>query len=108
MANDDHLDAIDAVDAHDFGVRRHHQLTVEDVRDLVEAPAKTLSHAPVAGTQHDQDALAAMQSRGGGGERAAAASGNDEVDGSDHRVEPTGARPPTRTGPLNVRRNASS
>lgn len=108
MADDDDFDAIDAVHAHDCGVRRHHQLTVVGVRDFVETAANTPAHSRVAGTQHDEYALAAMQSPGGGGERAVAAPGNDEVDGSDHCVNRTEARPATRTGPVNVRRNASS
>lgn len=108
VADDDDLDASDTVHADGFGARRHRHLTAADAHSVVKASAKALSHPWVAGTQQNENAPTVLQSRGSRGECAVAAPCNHEIDGSDHGVAPAAARPSTSTGPLNVRRNASS
>ena len=108
MADDDDLDAIDAVHADDLGVCQHRQLTVTDVHGFLKASAKALSCTGVMSTKHHEKASTTPQSLGGCSDCAVAAASDDEIDGSAHCVGPTGARPSTRIGPLSVRRNASS
>lgn len=108
MADDDGLHTIDSVHADDFGSRHHRDQTGFRARGLTQASPQASPDSRVARPQDDEHVPAALQSGGSGSERAATATGNDEIAGSDHRVALTGACPSTRTGPLSVRTNASS
>ena len=110
MTDDDRLHAIDSVHADDLGVRHHRKLAVVSVRGSAEASAKALHHSRVARTQHDEHAQAAPHSVDSRSECGSVVTGDDEIDGSGHRVAVAvaGACPFTTTGPLSTRKNASS
>jgi hypothetical protein len=57
-------------------------------RSSAETPAKASPQSRIARTHHDEDALAALQSLDRGGKCCAAVTGNDEIDGSDHCLDP--------------------
>ena len=83
-------------------------MTATDTGVSTQTPPDPLAHARVAGTQQDEHALTALQRGSRRGEAEIPTTRHHQVHGPDHWVGPGGVRPPTRTGPLSVRRNASS
>jgi len=108
MADDDHLHALNTVHADDRDVRHDHELPFADVDLRAEPPAKAPAIAAVSGGQQYEHAPTSRQRGSGRGEGGIPASRHDQIHGPDHWVGPGGVRPPTRTGPLSVRRNATS
>ncbi|HKS63338.1 MAG TPA: hypothetical protein VJT13_16670 [Xanthobacteraceae bacterium] len=84
VTDDGRFNAIDSVHADDFGIRHHRHAAAACVRCRAEASTKTSPHSRIASTQHDEDALAALQSIGRRSECGAAAASNDEVYGWAH------------------------
>ena len=69
---------------------------------------KPLSWIRLARTQDDENASTARQSVDSSSARGAAVTDNDEIDCSDHCVDFAKAGLLTRTGPLSVRKKATS
>jgi len=91
VADEDGLHGIDSVHADHLGICHDRQLTAGGRRGLAEASPKPSRHSRVGRTQDDENALAALQSADSRSARAAAAAGDDEIDGSDHCVRLAGA-----------------
>lgn len=108
MTDNDCLHSVDSVDADNFGACHDAKLTAVGTRGLEEAPPKTSCDSRVGSTQDDENTLAALQSADSGSARGAAIARDDEVDGPDHGVRLAAAGSLTATGPLSVRKNASS
>lgn len=108
MADDDHLHTLNTVHADDRHVRPHHELPFADVDARAEPPAKAPAIAAVSGCQQYEYAPTSRQRGSGRGEGEIPAACHDQIHGPDHWVGTGSVRPPTRTGPLKVRRNASS
>jgi len=108
MTDDDCFNHIDSVDADDLGPREHAELTrVRSGRPLEASPQASCS-PPLAGTQDDENTPPASEHfdrRRAGGLVIAA---DDEIYGSDHLGDLAAAGAPTTTGPVSVRKNASS
>jgi len=107
VADDDCLHSVDSVGADNLGTRHDTELTAVDTRGFEKAPPKTLRDSGVGRTQDDENALAALESADGGRAHGAAVARNDNVDHPDHCVR-LAAGSLTATGPLSVRKNASS
>src|SRR5262245_8187868 len=108
MTDEDGLDRIDSVHADHLGIDDHRQSTGVHARALPKRSPKSSRDSRVGRTQDEENAAAApegIDSRRACGRTIAA---DDEIHGSSHRVDPVAAGPPTTTGPLSVRRNASS
>ena len=108
MTDDDCLHSVDSVHADNFGTCHDPELTAVGTRSLRTVPPKPSRCSRVGRTQDDENALAALQSDDSGSARGAAVAGDDEIDRSDHCVRLGGAGSLTTTGPLSVRKNASS
>ena len=108
MTDDDRLNCIDSVRTNDLGTCDDPELTGIPTLGFAEASPKPPRHSRVGRTQDDENALAAPESAGGGNAYGAGTTGDDEIDGSHHCVRLSGAGSLTTTGPLSVRRNASS
>lgn len=108
VPDDDCFNALDAIHADDLGPSHHRHLPGIGTCRLAEASPKACRHSRVGGTQDDENASATLQSVDSGSARGAAVAGNDEIDCSDHCVGLAGAGQLTTTGPLNVRKKASS
>jgi len=108
VTDDDGLHGIDAVHAHNLGIRHDLEPTAVGTRRCKEAPPKTSRASRVGRMQDDENALAALQSADSGSARGAGVPGDDEIDGPDHCVRLAESGSLTAMGPLNVRKNASS
>lgn len=108
VTDDDCLHSVDSVGADNFGTGDDPQVTTVGTRRSEEAPPKPSRGSFVGRTQDDENAVAALESADRGSAPGAAVAGDDEVDGRDHCVRLAGAGSLTATGPLSVRKNASS
>lgn len=108
MTHDDRLDGLDSVGAHDLGARHHSKLTDARTRGLSETSPKPSRDSRVGITQDDEHVVATLQSADSRSPRGGALARDHEIDGSTHRAGLVAAGPVTTSGPLSVRRNASS
>lgn len=108
MTHDDGLDSVDSVHADNLGACDDAKLTAVGIRDSKQNPPKTSRYSRVGRTQDDENTLAAPKSADSGRARGAGGAGYDEIDGPDHFVRLAGAGSLRATGPLSVRKNASS
>jgi len=112
MTDDDCFNHIDSVDADYLGPCEHAKLTrVRSGRPL-EASPQASCLPPLAGTQDDENTPPASEHfdrrrrrRRAGGLVIAT---DDEIHGPDHLGDLAAAGAPTTTGPVSVRKNASS
>jgi hypothetical protein len=98
---------MDSVRTDDLGTCNDPKLTGIPSLPFANASPNSSRCSRVGRTQHDENALAAAESAGGGHACGDAITGDDEIDGSHHCVRLSGARSLTTVGPLSVRKNAS-
>ncbi|MGE3885163.1 MAG: hypothetical protein AB7H81_01915 [Vicinamibacterales bacterium] len=108
MTNDYCFHSGDSVHADNQTTCDDAKLTAVGIRGSQEDPPKTSRYSHVGRAQDDENTLAAPQSADSGGARGVTVAGDHEIDGSVHCERLAGAGSMTPTGPLNVRRNASS
>jgi hypothetical protein len=109
MTDDDCLHSVDSVHADNLGTYQDTQLTAPGPYRSTKGSSKASRRSRVGRTQDDKNALASPQSDDSGSARSAGvAGGNDEIDGPIHCVRPAGGGSLIATGPLSVRKNASS
>lgn len=99
---------LDTIHAHDLGIRHHGQMSGGRTGSFPQASPEVPSRLRVTSTQHHQHASAVVQRLDNERACGVGIARDDQVNGSVHRVEPAGACPAMTTGPLSVRRNASS
>ena len=108
MTDDDCFHSGDSVNADNLGTGDDAKLTAVGVRGSQEEPPKTSRCSHVGRAHDDENTLATPQSADSGGARAVTVAGDHEIDGPVHCERLAGAGPMATTGPLSVRRNASS
>src|SRR3954454_25050846 len=107
VTNDDGLHSVDSVQADNFGACDDPDPTAAGTNGATNGSLKESRCSRVGRTQDDETPLAALQGVGGGHAYGAAVTRDDQVDRADHCVR-MAAGSLAVTGPLSVRKNASS
>jgi len=107
VTDDDCLHSVDSVHADNLGTGDDPELTAAGTHGFNEGSPKASGCSRVGRTQDNEDALAALQRADSSRARGAAVARDDQVDRPDHCVR-LAAGSLAATGPLSVRKNASS